>query len=246
VDPAHPGAGHLHLLRRGTLRWQGPEGSTGDGQELREPSLLFFPRPTAHALQTDDAELVCAAVQFGAQWGNPLLAGLPSPWVLKLSELPSLARVLDLFFDEAMAERCGRQAALDRWAELLVIELLRQAFSRGLLQLGPLAALGDARLAKALTALHEDPSAAWSLERLAELAGMSRARFAAHFAQKVGTPPGEYLTGLRIALAQQRLARGDAAKRVAEAVGYGSPGALARAFQQRVGLSPAAWLRAQA
>lgn len=234
-------AGHLHLLRRGALQWSA-EGA--EPQRVDEPALLFFGRPVAHRLQPEpDAELVCASVDFGAQFGNPLLQGLPSPWMLRLGDLPELSGLLTLFFDEAFAGRCGRSEVLNRLAELLVIQLLRIGFHQGVLKAGPLAGLGDQRLAKALTALHSEPAAPWTLERLADEAGMSRARFAAHFAAVVGHPPGDYLTGLRIGLAQRLLTRGQPLKAVAGAVGYGSANALSRAFTQRVGHSPMAWLQ---
>lgn len=240
--PPAEGVAHLLLLRAGRLRWQREDGSQG---ELIGPALLLLPEPQGCQADTSEAELACATLDFGGRFGNPLLRGLPSPWLIPLAEQTSLQRLVDLFFDEAFAERCGRGAALDRMAELLVIELLRLGFSRGLLQVGALAALGDARLSRALTAMHEQPGAAWSLERLAAEASMSRARFAAHFAAVVGTPPGDYLSGLRIGLAKQLLLAGRPLKAVAEAVGYGSAAALARAFQQRVGTSPSAWRSSQ-
>lgn len=46
---------------------------------------------------------------------------------------------------------------------------------------GVLAGLADPRLAKALAAMHETPRRSCSLEDLAEIAGVSRSRFAAHF-----------------------------------------------------------------
>lgn len=242
MDPADPvaGFGHLHLLRSGALTWSADEGELG---RVDEPALVFFGRPSAHRLAPEHgAELVCARVDFGAQFGNPLLQGLPSPWVLKLGELPMLSSLLALFFDEAFAGRCGRSEVLNRMAELIVIQLLRVGFHQGVLQGGPLAGLGDLRLSKALTALHSEPAAPWTLERLADEAGMSRARFAAHFTAVVGHPPGDYLTGLRIGLAQRLLTRGQPLKAVAGAVGYGSANALSRAFAARVGATPGDWL----
>jgi AraC-like DNA-binding protein len=236
---AQEGIGHLHLLRSGRLRWAGEDGQR---HSLDRPGLLLYAGCCPHRLDTEEAEMVCATVAFGAQFGNPLLRGLPSPWVLPLDDLPLLGGLLELFFDEAFSERCGRTAVLDRMAELIVIQLLRLGFHQGLLQQGALAALAEPRLAKALTALHEAPGQAWTLERLAETAGMSRARFAAQFTEIVGTPPGDYLGGLRIGLAQRLLSRGRPLKAVAEAVGYGSANALSRAFQQRVGQTPSFWL----
>jgi AraC-like DNA-binding protein len=86
------------------------------------------------------------------------------------------------------------------------------------------------------------PARAWTLEVLAARAGMSRARFAVHFVRVVGQPAGEYLMAWRIGIAQQLLLRGRPVKVVAGEVGYGTPGALTRAFTQQLGMTPSAWL----
>lgn len=75
---------------------------------------------------------------------------------------------------------------------------------------------------------------------------MSRARFAASFRQAVGTPPLDYLTDWRMAVAQTLLKRGKALKAVAPAVGYSSPAAFSRVFAKRVGVSALDWAPAQA
>jgi len=239
---AREGIGHLHLLRAGRLHWLDAQGVR---HTLDRPGLLMFAGCCPHQLETEEAEMVCATVAFGAQFGNPLLRGLPSPWVLPLAELPLLTHLIELFFDAAFAQRCGRDAVLSRMAELIVLQLLRLGFHQGLLQVGALAGLADPRLARALTAVHEAPAAAWTLERLAATAGLSRARFAALFSEIVGSPPGDYLAGLRIGLAQRLLSRGSPLKAVAEQVGYGSANALSRAFLQRVGQTPSQWLSAR-
>ncbi len=242
--PADPGNGHLHVLRRGSLRWS-DEGDEAQ-QDFDEPCLLLVAGDRAHRVEIEPgSERVCARVAFCAQFGNPLLQGLPKPWALTLRQLPLLDGLLQLFFEEAFAGRCGRAAMLERYAELIVIQLLRQGFHQGVLQVGTLAGLADARLARALTAIHEAPGQPWTLERLAALAGLSRARFAARFADTVGTPPGDYLAGLRIGIAQRLLGRGQALKAVAAEVGYGSANALSRAFAQRTGHNPSDWQRAQ-
>ena len=80
---------------------------------------------------------------------------------------------------------------------------------------------------------------------LAGVAGLSRARFAAHFVAVVGQTPAAYLAAWRIALAQAALLRGRPVAVVAADVGYDSASALARAFGRIVGCSPRAWLRAR-
>ena len=90
--------------------------------------------------------------------------------------------------------------------------------------------------------MHDSPQHPWSLEELARLAGMSRARFALHFHQTVGVTPFEYLTDWRIGIAQTMLRKGESVKLIAPAVGYESSTALTRIFKRKLGLSPTEWL----
>ena len=102
--------------------------------------------------------------------------------------------------------------------------------------------LGDDRLARAMDAMHKHPETSWSLEQLAQAAGMSRARFAAHFRQVVGATPFDYLANWRMAVAQTMLLEGKSLKRIAPAVGYANSTALTRVFTARVGMPPSDWL----
>jgi len=239
---ARQGTGHLHLLRQGSLTVvDGRGGSTVVG----EPSVLFLPRPCAHRLEARDAAgvaLVCAAVDFGTGDSNPLLRALPESLVVPLARLPGLDLTQQLLFEEAFRQRCGHDAVVNRLTEVLLIQVLRYAIEQRLVDGGLMAGLADPRLHKALAAVHAQPSRPWTLWAMAAEAGMSRARFAAHFARCIGMPPGEYLTGWRLGLARTLLRRGVSVKQVAAEVGYASASALGRAFSQRVGTSPGAWL----
>ena len=242
---AEPGVGHLHLLRSGALQVRDADGAA---RIIDQPSLLLYGQPIAHRLEApfaEGADLVCAAIEFGIAHGNPLLGGLPSPFVVPLSMLPQQGRLLDLLFDEAFGAHCGQQAAVNRLIEVLLIHVLRHGMKTGVVAAGALAGLADPRLSKALIALHETPGKGWSLDTLAAQAGMSRARFAAHFHQIVGVTPGEYLTAWRMSIALGLLRRGRPVGVVASMVGYGATAAFSRAFLHNLGMSPRAWLRAQ-
>jgi len=102
--------------------------------------------------------------------------------------------------------------------------------------------LSDLRLGKAMEGMHKHPETSWSLEQLAQCAGMSRARFAAHFRQVVGMTPFDYLTNWRLGVAQTMLRKGNSLKLIATAVGYANATALTRVFSQRIGMSPSEWL----
>jgi AraC-like DNA-binding protein len=107
---------------------------------------------------------------------------------------------------------------------------------------GVLLGLSDDRLSKAIEAMHKHPEVSWSLEELAQCAGMSRARFAVHFRKVVGTTPFDYLTNWRLGIAQTKLRKGNSLKLIAAAVGYTHATALTRIFTQRLGVSPSDWL----
>lgn len=244
--------GHFHLIR------QGPVTLVDDGRSgvrIDEPTLLFMPRPERHRLVANrrhGADVVCAEVTVGGGGLNPVTDALPSLVRVPLADLPHIEPLLALMEREAFdplpsvagaAAAPGRQAALDRLCELVLIHMLRHCMSLGVLQAGTLAGLSDARLARALQAVHAEPAHAWSVDEMAQHAGLSRARFAANFHDIVGHPPAEYLARWRVALAQGLLRAGRPLKAVAPEVGYGSSAALTRAFQRHTGLAPTAWLR---
>ena len=236
------GLGYIHVLRAGRLR---VETAGARPVELNRPSLVFYMTPTSHRLVPldDDTETVCASFEFGSGLHNPLFQALPEMIRLDLDQAPTLATTLQLMFSEAMEQHCGRQAVLDRLIEVVIIQLLRDLMDQERLQFGLLAGLADPRLAKAINALHADPARAWSLERLAATAGMSRARFAATFHTTVGITPMAYLSEWRLGVAQSLLRKGYSVQIVADRIGYASASALSRAFAAHIGLSPTAWLR---
>jgi AraC-like DNA-binding protein len=238
------GVGHLHLFDDGEA-FLAPRAG-GEFEPLPRPALVLFPKPTTHRLfvpEDREASLLCATVRFGGGAGDPISRSLPSPLVIDLATAPALHRITRLLFEEAFGAHCGRQQALDRLAELLLIHVLRHVLDAGLVERGAFSGLGDPQLAKSLIAIHARPAEPWTLERMADVAGMSRARFAARFHEVVGQTPGDYLAGYRLALAEAALRRGRPVKQVAAEVGYGSASALARVFRARLGVAPMALLR---
>ena len=177
---------------------------------------------------------MCAEIDLGGP-GNPLEQGLPPVLVLPLTPEDVLGSALSLLFAEASAREYGRQAALDRLAEVVLIYMLRRFMDAPEPGYGLLAGLAHPALGRALTRIHADPGGAWTLERLAEEAGMSRSVFAETFRQVVGLAPGDYLTRWRLSLARALLQAGRPAKAVARQVGYASPAAFSRAFARHFG-----------
>jgi AraC-like DNA-binding protein len=104
--------------------------------------------------------------------------------------------------------------------------------------------LTDARIGRALGAIHERYAVAWNLDALAREAGMSRTAFAVTFRALVGESPMAYLQRWRVLRAANALRTGGLSlTRAAESVGYQSDVVFAKAFKRVTGESPGRYRR---
>ncbi len=243
------GHGYLHVLRRGALRVSHPTAADlPRSMQFDEPTLLFYPRPLTHRFHNPPrtgSDFTCARLHFDGGLNNPLARALPALIALPLSRVPGLHAALDLLFAETDRVRCGQRLLADRLFEVVVLQLLRWLLDHPQeagIQPGLITGLSDPRLARVLVAIHEAPGESWTLERMANTAGMSRTAFANGFREGVGQTPADYLADWRMALAQQRLREGRPVKQLADELGYANPSALSRVFAARIGLSPREWL----
>ncbi|HEY6644295.1 AraC family transcriptional regulator [Povalibacter sp.] len=239
--PATPDVGQLHLIRRGPVQAQ--HGSRRR-EDIEVPSVVFYPRPLRHKFITDKrsgADLACAHVLFNAAAINPIAQALPAVVVMPLTDIDGADSLLEGLFREAFTQQCGRRHIVNRLFEVVLILIVRTLMNRGDVAHGMLAGMSHPRLARALIAMHEAPGSNWTLDELANRAGMSRSHFAATFHDVVRTPPGDYLLHYRISVVQDLLRRGESLKNIAGAVGYGSTAALSRAFSGVAGKSPREW-----
>lgn len=84
------------------------------------------------------------------------------------------------------------------------------------------------------------------VERLAEQAGESPRSFHRHFVDATGQTPAAFVEALRLQAARDQLGAGASVKAAARAAGFASETVMGRAFQRRLGLSPAEYRRTQA
>jgi AraC-like DNA-binding protein len=120
----------------------------------------------------------------------------------------------------------------------VLVELIRINFGRAE-QSQFVLALSDKRIAKALQHLHNKPDITWTLEKMAEEIGMSRAAFAKRFKEMVGQPMFEYLTALRVQRAKELLQETKLPLyEVASRVGYESDLAFTKTFKKHAGITP--------
>jgi AraC-like DNA-binding protein len=191
-----------------------------------------------------NARMLGGAFSFASPDAELLVALLPGQIHIRHAE--RLATIVKLVADESNDQRAGRELALTRLIEVLLIEALRSTQTAQSAP-GLLRGLSDARLAEAIRVMHRDPAHSWTVEELANKAALSRSGFFDRFARNVGMPPMEYLLGWRMALAKDLLRKNEVSlAEVAERVGYGSASTFSTAFSKYVGQPPGRYARAVA
>lgn len=224
---------YLHLLLEGELN------VLLDGQStlLHGPAIMVCQGRQAHELQAADAQvfgqLLCAQALLEGPGAALFLSQFAQPLFLSLQDAdPVLQQAMALIAVELAQPRCGRHALLARAGDILFIGLLRHLVANPAHDSGLFNALGDAPIARALVAMHSQPQQDWSLERLADTAGLSRTAFAVRFRERMNIPPGKYLGHLRLAIARRVVDSGAGLKRAAHESGYRNVAALSRALSR--------------
>ena len=262
VDASGSGKATFHLLARGNAWLHMP--ALDRPIPLRGGDLLVFPRDAAHVISADpeppalprhsgvvmgggtgqEASLVCGYFEFDSPQANPVLAALPELLHIRGEEAARagwLDMLMRLIAAETENEQPGGDVIVDRLSDVLFIQIIRTHIRAQGAAHGLLAALADARISRALQALHEAPETAWTVEALARHAGMSRAAFAQRFQALMAMPPMAYVTHWRMQRAYEWLRAGElSVAEIAERSGYQSEPAFRKAFRQHTGIGPGA------
>ncbi|MER5351290.1 AraC family transcriptional regulator [Kitasatospora sp. NPDC002551] len=192
--------------------------------------------------------LLCGNYHLDQARPHPLVRQLPEIVHLQTrhGRHPELSAAVQLLGAELENPRIGSAGIVPALIDSLLLYILRAWFEEQppATAAGWAAALGDSAVAPALTAIHESPSTAWTVESLAARAGLSRAAFARRFTALVGEPPMAYLTRWRMTTAARLLRESQAPlTAVAAKTGYGSEYAFAKAFKREFGLAPGGYRR---
>ncbi len=191
--------------------------------------------------------LVAGAFRFGTAHRTLLFEGLPRVIHVAADDVaaaPSLASTVQLLIAESASRSPGAAVIVSRLADILLVQALRAYIAGGKCKEHGLRALADPQIGKALSLIHEQPAAPWTVESLASAVGLSRSGFAARFHELVGEPPLEYLARWRMTKAAQLLRESQLSMtEVAERVGYQSEASFNRAFKRWEGIAPGAYRR---
>jgi AraC-like DNA-binding protein len=176
-----------------------------------------------------------------------ILLGVLPPIVhlRKESDKAAMRWSLERMREELRESQPGGFLVAQQLAYLMLVQALRLHLAEGLRGgVGWLFALADQQMSAAITSMHDDPGHGWTIQKLAERAGMSRSTFALKFKQTVGESPMEYLTRWRMLLAGDKVANSsDPISVIARSLGYESESAFSTAFKRVMGCSPRQYSR---
>lgn len=192
--------------------------------------------------------IISGFLSFEALSLKPITQLLPSLILIKADQARTFAvnTTLQLLAGEMAEQAPGSEVVANRLAEVLFIQAIRTHIASGTesCKRGWLRAIFDPQIGAALTSIHNTVNSPWTVESLAEAAGMSRSAFAERFKGLLGQTPLEYVTEWRMQKAVQLLQQSD--KKlvdVAQSIGYESDAAFSKAFKRVVGLTPGEYRR---
>ena len=187
--------------------------------------------------------VICGGYEYDHEVAQPLLSLMPPVLFLSGRDMPEGSPVqatLRVLRHELAARSSGSATVIDRLLDVLFVQVIRAWLGtedhsgRSWLQ-----ALRDPTIGRALSVLHADPAAPWTIETLAREVSLSRATLTRRFSSLVGEPPLSYLTRWRMELAARHLRETDkSVSTIARHVGYTSEFAFSRAFSRLRGLPP--------
>lgn len=185
------------------------------------------------------AVLACAHIQATHQGAIGLFEYLREPVVRGMSDEPAFRDAMELLLKELAYPKAGTPALASILMKQCLILLLRRYWMDGAEPAPWLAALRHPQLGKAIAAMNQDLRGSFTLDRLADIAGMSRAAFAGQFRRTFGRPPMEFLKEMRLNRAAELLSTTDLpVKVIADKVGFESRSHFTRAFKAFSGQQP--------
>jgi AraC-like DNA-binding protein len=182
-------------------------------------------------------------------WNTPLhpfFAELPAWTVLRADARPRLgplALAAGLMEQEIRGAEPGTDTIVQALLDMVFTYALREiAAERGQSGHGWTHAVRDPQVRRALTLMHERSAHPWTLDELAQHAGLSRTALAERFRHAMGDTPLNHLRVLRMQRAMRLLAETEhRLETVAAEVGYQDAFSFSKVFKRTVGVSPKAF-----
>ncbi len=242
--------GQFHLVTEGECWVSG--GALRSPEHLMAGDLIVFPTGVRHLLSAGkdpitsssdaapETAMLCGELEFRMGQQNPIFSALPPYFIVRSAKSSNAFRQLaDMLSATSVDHRWGRQTVQNKLADTLFTMAICEYVRSSEQPRGLLAALTDVRLSKALAAMHERPGDDWTVQSIAQVAGMSRTAFMDLFTQTVGLPPIQYLANWRATEARRLLKnRRFSVAAIADMMGFRSEAGFRKFFKRVEGVSP--------
>ncbi|MBP0595830.1 helix-turn-helix transcriptional regulator [Paraburkholderia sp. LEh10] len=186
----------------------------------------------------------CGELRLDTTSGSDPFKTLRNPLVAQFDGKSGLKDQFVLLLAESARPGLGSRTLVEALLKQCLVLVLRRQIDSGGADLPWAAGVADRRLASALEAILERSASSLSVERLADIAGMSRSAFAAQFMKAFGQSPMAMLKIVRLKKAAELLATTNyPVAEVAKMVGFSSRSNFSLAFNALHGLDPSAFRR---
>lgn len=187
----------------------------------------------------DNLRLLCGIITPSGSGSFGLLDRVIEPIAKDLSDAPIVRQAFAAMLNEIGSPRPGTRAVVGALMKMCLVKAMQSHLDTPEKRRLLLACLRAPHLQKVIAEVRAKPGAAYDVEALAAISGMSRSAFAREFSKIYGTTPMRFVTTARLHRAAELL-RSTAmpVKLVAGTVGFASRSHFSRAFRDVYGIDP--------
>jgi AraC-like DNA-binding protein len=215
---------------------------------LKKGDIALMSRGCHHTVSnassgTTQLTLVSGAYQLWNDPIHPLFKEIPDWYVLHEEDIQSfdkLQSLIQILAIETLKPDQGSQRIVQSLLDVMFSLIMRRIIEEvGKKEKNWSHAILNSEIKKAVELMHSDVSKAWTLDSLAQHAGLSRAGFAHKFKKLMGDTPLHYLTMLRVQRAIELLTTTTQnIESIALHVGYQDAFGFSKVFKKMTGLPP--------
>jgi len=186
-----------------------------------------------------DLRLFCGVITPSTSGSFGLLDRVIEPIVKDLSEAPIVRQAFAAILKEIGNPRPGSRAVVGALMKICLVKAIESHLDTPENRRILLACLRAPHLQKVIAEVRAKPGAAYNVETLAVISGMSRSAFAREFLKAYGMTPIRFVTTIRLHRAAELLrATAMPVKMIAGTVGFASRSHFSRAFKDTYGINP--------
>lgn len=235
-------AGDMAIMARGCVHFVSTHEDLGAVQTVALDHAWPAPEAGAPDASPHNA-LISGAYQFWHNPVHPFFAEMPDWLVLTTQDGPypkTIAHSMQLLQQELALRELGSETLVYGLLDVIFVLLMREMLQRQGERTSCWShGIQDPQVMKAVHAMHDDCARAWTLDALAQHAGLSRTSLAERFRESMGNTPLNYLRTVRMQKAMAALSESERSlEQIAQEVGYTDAFSFSKVFKRTVGLAP--------